>query len=63
MRLISHDQKKKQCQMIVEFAKDWMNFVKNKCETGRGIRPRYFEFILILLNLNSSIVKGTAQWW
>ncbi|XP_005109668.1 mitogen-activated protein kinase kinase kinase 4 isoform X2 [Aplysia californica] len=49
MRLICRDQREKQCLMIVAFAKDWMSFVINKCEMGRGTRPRWattgLEFI------------------
>ncbi|XP_059154540.1 mitogen-activated protein kinase kinase kinase 4-like isoform X2 [Physella acuta] len=49
MRLISRDQREKMCQLTVSFAKDWMSFVINKCERGRGTRPRWatqgLEFI------------------
>ncbi|XP_076445793.1 mitogen-activated protein kinase kinase kinase 4-like [Babylonia areolata] len=41
MRLISTDQRQRQCQMLVAFADDWMNFVLQKCERGRGTRPRW----------------------
>ena len=27
------------------FAKEWMKFVSDKCERGRGMRPRYGEII------------------
>ncbi|CAL1534129.1 unnamed protein product [Lymnaea stagnalis] len=51
MRLISRDQREKMCQMTVSFAQDWMTFVIDKCERGRGTRPRWatqgLEFIAL----------------
>ncbi|CAG5120327.1 unnamed protein product, partial [Candidula unifasciata] len=51
MRLVSRDQREKMCHMTVSFAKNWMSFVIDKCERGRGTRPRWatqgLEFITI----------------
>ena len=41
LRLVSGEQRQKLGRGLVNFAKDWMKFIHEKCETGRGIRPRY----------------------
>ncbi|KAK7107487.1 mitogen-activated protein kinase kinase kinase 4-like isoform X2 [Littorina saxatilis] len=41
MRLIASDQRERQCHTLVAFAGDWMSFVLQKCERGRGTRPRW----------------------
>ena len=40
-RLVSGETRHKLGKGLVLFAKDWMKFVSEKCEMGRGMRPRY----------------------
>ncbi|RUS75685.1 hypothetical protein EGW08_016551 [Elysia chlorotica] len=51
MRLTSRDQRERQCNMTVSFAMDWMRFVTDRCERGKGMRPRWatqgLEFIAL----------------
>ena len=39
-RLVSGETRHKLGKGLVLFAKDWMKFVSEKCEMGRGMRPR-----------------------
>ncbi|KAK7497186.1 hypothetical protein BaRGS_00011480 [Batillaria attramentaria] len=41
MRLISTSQRQRLCDSLVRFSVDWMKFVVQKCERGRGTRPRW----------------------
>jgi MEKK4 N-terminal len=49
-RLITGDAKSKQACGMVDFAKQWMRFVRGWCERGRGLRPRWanqgLEFLM-----------------
>ncbi|XP_041352279.1 mitogen-activated protein kinase kinase kinase 4-like [Gigantopelta aegis] len=51
LRLVSGEQRQKLGRGLVSFAKDWMKFIHEKCETGRGIRPRWanqgFDFLTV----------------
>ncbi|KAL3881975.1 hypothetical protein ACJMK2_028357 [Sinanodonta woodiana] len=51
-RLVSGEMKAKLGWGLVSFAKDWMKFVSEKCETGRGMRPRWasqgLEFLIVV---------------
>ena len=40
-RLVTGDARSKVAGSLMDFAKQWMRFVCEKCERGRGIRPRY----------------------
>ena len=48
---------------VLEYAQLWMRFVLEKCDRGRGTRPRWggrqctmcFKTIIILLQLNQDI--------
>ncbi|XP_071112541.1 mitogen-activated protein kinase kinase kinase 4-like [Haliotis cracherodii] len=40
-RLVSGDQRQRLGRGLVKFAKSWMKFVSEKCERGRGMRPRW----------------------
>ena len=44
-RLVSGETRHKLGKGLVDFAKDWMKFVSDKCERGRGMRPRYLYYI------------------
>ncbi|XP_049870477.1 mitogen-activated protein kinase kinase kinase 4 isoform X2 [Pectinophora gossypiella] len=51
---ISQEEKewaKRVARAVVEFAKCWMQFVVERCETGRGLRPRWacqgLEFLML----------------
>ena len=41
MRLVSGDARISLSKDVVGFAKSWMKFCINKCERGKGLRPRY----------------------
>ncbi|XP_059490886.1 mitogen-activated protein kinase kinase kinase 4 isoform X2 [Neocloeon triangulifer] len=49
-RLVTGEAKSKQAKGMVEFAKQWMRFVRGWCERGRGLRPRWanqgLEFLI-----------------
>ncbi|XP_045197016.1 mitogen-activated protein kinase kinase kinase 4-like isoform X2 [Mercenaria mercenaria] len=50
-RLVSGETRHKLGRGLMHFAKDWMKFVSEKCERGRGMRPRWanqgLDFLLI----------------
>ncbi|KAL5010300.1 hypothetical protein ScPMuIL_012605 [Solemya velum] len=50
-RLVTGDARRKLGRKLIAFAKDWMKFVAEKCERGRGMRPRWasqgFEFLIV----------------
>lgn len=39
-RLVTGETKQKLSKRLVNFAKEWMAFVTEKCEKGRGMRPK-----------------------
>jgi len=39
-RLVSGEARHRLGKGLMLFAKDWMKFVSEKCERGRGMRPR-----------------------
>lgn len=39
-RLVSGEMRGRLSKALVKFAKQWMKFVMEKCERGRGRRPR-----------------------
>ena len=41
MRMIATDQREQQWKLLINFAEDWMTFALEKCERGRGTRPRW----------------------
>ncbi|ESO84956.1 hypothetical protein LOTGIDRAFT_168212 [Lottia gigantea] len=51
-RLVSGEQRQKMVPGLVSFAKYWMKFVMEKCETGRGGRPRWavpgFDYLTVV---------------
>ena len=40
-RLVTGDARKKLAQGLISFAQQWMHFVNERCERGRGLRPRW----------------------
>ncbi|KAL4233273.1 Mitogen-activated protein kinase kinase kinase 4 [Mactra antiquata] len=50
-RLVSGETRQQLGRSLMHFAKDWMKFVSEKCERGRGMRPRWanpgLDFLLI----------------
>ncbi|XP_064627504.1 mitogen-activated protein kinase kinase kinase 4-like [Lineus longissimus] len=50
-RLVTGDIRERLSQGLLGFAGQWMKFVKAKCETGRGTRPRWatqgFDFLTV----------------
>lgn len=59
-RLVSGEMRSRLSKALVKFAQQWMKFVMEKCERGRGRRPRWiFHYIanvgfdLIFLSLRS----------
>jgi len=41
-----------------QFASQWMKFVSDKCERGRGLRPRY----LCLCTSSGTVAEWLACW-
>ncbi|XP_065928516.1 mitogen-activated protein kinase kinase kinase 4-like [Magallana gigas] len=50
-RLVSGDTKQRLSKRLVNFAKEWMAFVTNKCEKGRGMMPKWasqgMDFLIV----------------
>lgn len=40
-RLVTGDAHEKLARGMISFAQQWMHFVKERCERGRGLRPRW----------------------
>jgi hypothetical protein len=40
-RLVTGDAREKLARGMISFAQQWMHFVKERCERGRGLRPRW----------------------
>ncbi|XP_021362862.1 mitogen-activated protein kinase kinase kinase 4-like isoform X2 [Mizuhopecten yessoensis] len=49
-RLVTGEPRQNLGRRLVNFAQDWMNFVMEKCERGRGMRPKWasqgFDFLI-----------------
>ena len=50
MRLVSDELRTRLCHDMVDFAKQWMQFVAQKCDRGHGLKPRWathgLEFLM-----------------
>ncbi|KAK3098006.1 hypothetical protein FSP39_015240 [Pinctada imbricata] len=50
-RLVTGEPRQQLSKRLVEFAQDWMKFVTDKCEKGRGMRPKWagqgFDFLIV----------------
>ncbi|XP_061167485.1 mitogen-activated protein kinase kinase kinase 4-like [Saccostrea echinata] len=50
-RLVTGETKQKLSKRLVNFAKEWMAFVTEKCEKGRGMRPKWasqgLDFLIV----------------
>ncbi|RZF44830.1 hypothetical protein LSTR_LSTR000782 [Laodelphax striatellus] len=51
-RLVTGNSKSQLCRASILFAHHWMQFVKERCERGRGLRPRWahqgLEFLMMI---------------
>ena len=51
-RLVTGDAREKLARGMISFAQQWMQFVKERCERGRGLRPRWshhgLEFLMMV---------------
>ena len=62
MRLVSDDLRTRLCHQMVDFAKQWMRFVAEKCERGHGLKPRWATHGLeFLMNVCETSVLATLS--